>query len=290
MSGATGSPVAAGTAARSSSAASPSWRTAGTQVQLGSQDHHGGGQSAGRVSGVDGSRRAVRSRSQARSGCQNGTVVVSRPVGCPRPARVRQNSTASSDARSVSGRSGCVAVAPAGGTGEIEDEGLAVAACPFSDDVGDDAAVVVRGEFEWQVQGAGHVDAVHPQVAQIDGVDEVAECPGLKCTGPSTASFAWLRRTAGVRVRPRTVFGRDRREPPDDLRGAELGTLAYLHRRQRGFERPAVLLAVGPGPAQLADVLADGRARFARAKDMLVHRADVPGRAVGRCPPRCVVE
>src|SRR5690349_20848446 len=55
-----------------------------------------------------------------------------------------------------------VGVGSAGRAGEIEDEGLAVAACPFSDDVGDDAAVVVRGEFEWPVQGAGRVGAVHP--------------------------------------------------------------------------------------------------------------------------------
>jgi hypothetical protein len=35
-----------------------------------------------------------------------------------------------------------VAVRSAGWAGEIEHEGLAVAARPFSDDVGDDAAVV----------------------------------------------------------------------------------------------------------------------------------------------------
>jgi hypothetical protein len=68
------------------------------------------------------------------------------------------------------------------------------------------------------------------------------------------------------------------------------GPLADLHGRQHGFQRAAVLLAVGPGSPQLVDVLADRRGCLARTQNMLVHRPDVPGRAVGRRRPRCVIE
>ena len=49
-------------------------------------------------------------------------------------------------------------VGAAGGSREVEGERLAVAAGPF----GDDAAVVVAGEFGLLVQGSGRVGAVHP--------------------------------------------------------------------------------------------------------------------------------
>ena len=61
--------------------------------------------------------------------------------------------------------------------------GSTVAACPFGDDVSDDAAVVVGGEHEVGARGTGGVEAVHPCVAEIDDVDQVAEAPFLDYRG-----------------------------------------------------------------------------------------------------------
>jgi hypothetical protein len=113
---------------------------------------------------------------------------------------------------------------------------------------------------------------------------EVAECPGLvdRPVDLELEVVAGWRRDAGAAA---DGCGRDGREPLGDLRGAEDGPVADLHGGQRGFQRPAVLPAVCPGPAELPDVLAEGRAGFAGAQDVLVHRADVPRGAVGRgCP------
>jgi hypothetical protein len=57
-------------------------------------------------------------------GSQNGTMVVSRPAGCPRPARVRQNPTASSDMCSVPGRSGSRLYVPPAGPVRLSTKGL----------------------------------------------------------------------------------------------------------------------------------------------------------------------
>jgi hypothetical protein len=54
-----------------------------------------------------------------------------------------------------------------------------VAAGPLGDDVGHDAAVVLGRQHEVAPGGAGGVDAVHPCIAQVDDVDQVAEGPLL---------------------------------------------------------------------------------------------------------------
>src|SRR5579863_3911256 len=48
--------------------------------------------------------------------------------------------------------------------GEGESERLAVASGPFGNDIGDDAAVVARGELEVASSRSGDVDSVHPRV------------------------------------------------------------------------------------------------------------------------------
>jgi hypothetical protein len=54
-----------------------------------------------------------------------------------------------------------------------------------------------------------------------------------------TAQQRWCPRAAAYGL------GGDGLEPPGDLRGPEAGPVADLHGRQHGFQRPAVLLAVG---------------------------------------------
>src|ERR1035441_2104515 len=51
-----------------------------------------------------------------------------------------------------------------------------------------------------------------------------------------------------------------------------------------------MLLPVRPSPAKLVDVLAHGRAGFACTQHVLVHRTNVPRRAVGRARPRFAVQ
>jgi hypothetical protein len=80
-------------------------------------------------------------------------MVVSRPVAGARPAelyRVESDPVGASAA-------GLAGVGPAGRAGEFGDEPLAVPACPFGDDVGDDAAVVTGGELGHPAGGADRV-------------------------------------------------------------------------------------------------------------------------------------
>jgi hypothetical protein len=156
---------------------------------------------------------------------------------------------------------GLAGVGPAAPASQVEGEGLAVAVCPFGNDVGDDPAIVVGAEIEWPVKNPSRVGAVHPQVAQVDRVDEVADCPGLvdRPVGRELDVMADERRGAGAAAHG---LGGGHGEPLEDLDGAEAGAVAYLDSRQGGFQRPAVLLAVGTGLPQLADVLADRRAGF----------------------------
>ena len=76
---------------------------------------------------------------------------------------------------------------------------------PFGDDIGDDAAVVVRAEHELGAGRSGGVDPVHPCIAEVDDVSEVAERPLLN---PGASMLIFIDRIGrGVRVRPLTVFG-----------------------------------------------------------------------------------
>src|SRR5665213_1616967 len=59
-------------------------------------------------------------------------------------------------------RIGVVRVRATDRTMELEHEALAMAARPFCNNVGDDATIVAGAEFERSVEGAGHVNAVHP--------------------------------------------------------------------------------------------------------------------------------
>src|ERR1035437_457799 len=72
------------------------------------------------------------------------------------------------------GEVGLVGVDPTGGTSQLEHEALGMTARPFSDNVGNDATIVVGAKNEWLVEGVGQVDTVHPLVAYVYAVDEVA--------------------------------------------------------------------------------------------------------------------
>ena len=64
---------------------------------------------------------------------------------------------------------------PPAGPPSVEDEGLAVGARPFGDDVGDEPAVVVGIEVERLAGRPRQVDAVHPDVAGEADVEEVGD-------------------------------------------------------------------------------------------------------------------
>src|SRR5262249_21621240 len=61
------------------------------------------------------------------------------------------------------------------GTLEHELEGLTVDRRPFSDDVRDEAAVVLGGELHGPVDGGMHVDAVRPHVAREADIEEILQ-------------------------------------------------------------------------------------------------------------------
>ena len=58
---------------------------------------------------------------------------------------------------------------------ELEDERLVEIAGPFGDHVGDDAAVVLGGEFDLLAGRTRDVDAVHPHVTRVHHVHQVAD-------------------------------------------------------------------------------------------------------------------
>jgi hypothetical protein len=103
-----------------------------------------------------------------------------------------------------------------------------VAAGPLGDDIGDDAAVVVGAEHELVPRGPGGVNSVHPEVTQVDRVDEVAECPRLD-DGPVDLHLhpAQERRQLGALAHGDRG---DRRQTLDHLGWAELETLTHLDR------------------------------------------------------------
>jgi hypothetical protein len=63
----------------------------------------------------------------------------------------------------------------AGRPGELKGEGIGVCRCPFSDDVGDEASVVLSGGIEGAADGSAQVDSMHPHVACKAAVVEVTE-------------------------------------------------------------------------------------------------------------------
>ena len=67
------------------------------------------------------------------------------------------------------------AIDSAGGSGEVEGEGVLVRGGPFGDDVGDDAPIVGSRSVEGAVDGAAEVDSMHPHVTGKADVVEVAE-------------------------------------------------------------------------------------------------------------------
>lgn len=113
-------------------------------------------------------------------------------------------------------------------TGEFEHERLAVATCPFRHYVGHDSTIVICPELQRLAECMGHIDAVHPEVSQVDGVDEIPELPGLvhRAIDFHLGVIAYdRRRTAASSHRLRC----DRRQPLDHLGGAEVGALADLN-------------------------------------------------------------
>ena len=210
---------------------------------------------------------------------QNGTIVVSRPSpGGPAGEDAAELDGVHLDDR-VGGRRPAAGEDAACGSAEAQGERLPVAACPLGHDVGDDAAVVVGGQDERCPGRAGHVDPVHPGVAQVDRVDEVAERPLL-----DDGSVDLQRGPAHERRHPRALahgHRRDGLEPRDELRGREVDPLGDLRGRERGLERSAVGLLVAAGRQHLVHQLARRRAALAGAEHVQVHPAHVPVRALG---------
>ena len=70
----------------------------------------------------------------------------------------------------------------AGGSSEVEGEGVFVGGGPFGDDVGDNPPVMGSRSVEGAADGAAEVDSVHPHVTGKANVVEVAErLPVLRC-------------------------------------------------------------------------------------------------------------
>src|SRR2546423_1775747 len=90
-------------------------------------------------------------------------------------------------------RPGCEGAA--GRTLEDEMEGTVMSSRPFGYDVRDDATVVVAGQLHVPSGGDGDVESVHPRVAGIHDVEQVADRP---------AGLARHRRSE----RPGSLFGR----------------------------------------------------------------------------------
>ena len=63
----------------------------------------------------------------------------------------------------------------AGPPGEFKGEGIGVCRCPFSDDVGYEASVVLSGGIEGAADGSAQVDSMHPDVAGKADVVQVTE-------------------------------------------------------------------------------------------------------------------
>jgi hypothetical protein len=70
-------------------------------------------------------------------------------------------------------------VGAAGGPGKAECARVVVGAGPVGDHVRDEAAVVSGGEHKLAAGGPADVDAMHPHVAGVDDVHQVAERPHL---------------------------------------------------------------------------------------------------------------
>ena len=145
------------------------------------------------------------------------------------------------------GASALVGVGAAGRAGELEDEGLAVAARPLGDDVGDDAAVVVRAELERPAERVRR----RRRGASTGRAGRWCR-PGSRASSsraPGRRSSAWrgCARAPAVRARPRTVLGATAVSRSTICAGLRSARSRTCRRRQRRLERPAVALAVRYG-------------------------------------------
>ena len=84
---------------------------------------------------------------------------------------------------------------------------------------------------------------------------------------------------------PAYGFRSGRLEPANDSCRVEVGTFAYLDRRERGFERPAGAAPTGPSTVELMEVFPHRGTGFAGTEHVLVHGAHVPvGTISAGCP------
>ena len=161
------------------------------------------------------------------------------PSPAARPDRMRQNSTAST--RRPTPPWPAWNIPPAGPVSSSAN-GPPWRARPVGDDVRDEASVVLRRQHRLPSDRAADVDAVHPGVAGVDDVEEVAEGPH-----PLSRQLRVVRGRAVLRAQrpPRRETARDRlvqRRP--QLGGGEVGVLADLQGGQLGEPQ----FARTPGP------------------------------------------
>jgi hypothetical protein len=90
----------------------------------------------------------------------------------------------------------------AGRPGEFKGEGIGVCRCPFSDDVGDEASVVLSGGIEGAADGSAQVDSMHPHVA---GKADVVEVNRVASNPLSSLTSGSARIGAGIRRRKRSA-------------------------------------------------------------------------------------
>ncbi|CAB4958741.1 unannotated protein [freshwater metagenome] len=157
---------------------------------------------------------------------------------------------------------------------------------PLGNHIGDDAPVVCGSHLRRSTHRVRRVDAVHPQIAKVDGVDQIAQRPAFVHwpihlhRGPP----AYERRDAP----PTAHRARGQRsETGDQVRPSDRRPFAHLHSRDRRLQRATVRRAMLPGCQQLVHIFAHRRPRLTCPEHVLVHRLHVPVRAVGlRCPVR----
>ena len=175
---------------------------------------------------------------------------------------------------------------PARGAGEVQGERVTVATPPLGHHVGDESAVVLRGQRELPPGGVRDVDTVHPGVTGEDHVEDEGHAPRL-----GRAVDLLLRghraHDAGPPPPPRLRRAGDL-HPTQELRDVEGAVLLDLECGE-GVDHGPV-----PGPPGGGDHPgghpAQAREALGHAQHVPGHGPDVPRRAVGRTAPLVGVE
>jgi hypothetical protein len=168
------------------------------------------------------------------------------------------------------------APAAAGGAGELESVGLAMAAGPLGHNVCDQNAVVIGGEHRLSTRRTSEIQAVHPRVASLDHIGYVTDGPCFRYIvndlGSRQASTAYEARKPSASPRP---AGPDPMQLGAQLLRREVLALIDLECGQRVDARLSGLLP-GPGRAHLARCLEGSREEVRLANDVGDQLAYIP--------------